>query len=373
MKRFVCLMGALLNVIACVAAASAELNIQTGMNYNWWDSDKGDGGDQLLIPVTIDGDYDDFSYSLLTSFAHTQSDAFGDRSRSLSCVVDTKLNFSYALVDRFPADVIFGVDFNLPTGKTKLDRDELALLLDPDLVEISQFGEGLNINPTVALAKVWDSWAAGIGVGYLLRGEYDYSEAVLDYKPGNILSITGEVVGLFSSEWKGRLYGELARYGKDKVRQLDYYEESDFKLIGVEMGYYREVWDTSFCIEGIFRGKSRFQEEGVGLLTEEQSSYGDEYNLSLSGRYLWNDATTVRSQLAYLRVNENDYSQSSPFYIGDRDKVSLLVSVLKKFGPSFNGEFSLGGYILDVGRNWYHNEGRTYKGLMATVMLKKQF
>ena len=366
-------MGALLFVIAGVTAASAELNIQTGMNFNWWDSDKEDGGNQLYIPVTIGGDYDDFSFSLLTSFAYTESDAFGGRSRSLSSVVDTKLNFSYALVDRFPADVIFGFDFNLPTGRTKLDRNELALLLDPDLVEISQFGEGLNINPTVALAKVRDTWAAGIGVGYLLRGEYDYSEAVLDYKPGDILSITGEVVGLFSPEWKGRLYGEFARYGKDKVQDLDYYEESDFKLIGMEIGYYRDKWDTSFSAESIFRGKSGFQEEGVGLLTEERSSYGDEYILSLSGRYLWNDKTTVRSQLAYMQVNENDYAQGSPFYIGDRYKVSLLMSMFKKFGPSFSGEFTFSGYILDIGRNWYHNEGRTYKGLMAAVMLKKQF
>lgn len=374
MKRFVCLLGVLLFVIAGVAAAYAELSIQTGMNYNWWESDEEDGGDQLYIPVTIGGDYNDFSMRLLTSFAHTRSDdSSGGRNRSLSCVVDTKLNFSYALVDRFPADVILGVDFNLPTGKTKLDRDELTLLLDPDLVEISQFGEGFNINPTVAFAKVGDSWAAGIGVGYLLRGEYDYSQTVLEYNPGDILSITGEVVGFFSAEWKGRVYGELARYGKDTVRKLDYYEESDFKLIGVEIGFYRDAWELALGGEGIFRGKSKFQEEGAGLLTEERSSYGDEYNLSLSGRYQWKERTAISSRLAYLQVNENDYAQSSPFYIGDRYKVSLLLSVLKTFGPFFTGEFTLSGYILDVDRNWYHTEGRTYQGIAAGLMLKKQF
>ena len=366
-------MSAMLIVVTGVATASAELNIQTGMNYNWWDSDKEDDGDQLYVPVTVNGGYDDFSFTLLTSFAHTRSDDSEGRSRSLSCVVDTKLNFSYALVDRFPADIIFGVDFNLPTGKTKLDRDELGLLLDPDLVSISQYGEGLNVNPTIALAKVGENWAAGIGVGYLMRGDYDYSEAVLDYDPGDILSITGEVAGFFSSELKGRLYGELARYEKDKVGKRDYYEESDFKLIGVELGYYREAWDASLSIESIFRGKSKFQEEGAGLLTEERSSYGDEYNLSLSGRYLWNDKTTVRYQVAYLLVNENDYAKSSPFYIGDRNKVSLLLSLLKAFSPSFDCEFTLSGYLLDVDRNWYHSEGRTYKGLMAGVLLRKQF
>lgn len=373
MKKAVCLVAIMYVFIAGPTVFAADIGIETGMNYNWWNSDKKDDGGQLYIPVIIGGGYDDFSFDLLTSFAYTQSDDSGGRSRSLSCVVDTKLNFSYTLVGRFPTDVIFGVDLNLPTGKTKLNRDELALLLDPDLVVIRQFGEGFNINPTIAFAKIGDTWAVGIGVGYLLRGKYDYSETILDYEPGDILSITGEAVRLFSSGWKGRLYGEFARYGKDKVQRMDYYEESDFKLIGVEMGYSQKNWDTSLCVESIFRGKSKFQEKGAGLLTEDRSGYGDEYNLSLSGKYFWNDRTTIRYRAAYLRVYENDYAQNSPFYIGERYKVSFLAALLKTFSPTFNCEFSLSGYILDVGRDWYQTEGRNYKGVMAGVMLKKQF
>ena len=99
-------------------------------------------------------------------------------SDSLSCIIDTKANFSYEIVDKFFADLIFGLDFNLPTGKTKLNLEQQGLVLDPDLVAISRFGEGFNVNPTITMAKVWNNFAAGIGVGYLWRGEYDYSEAV---------------------------------------------------------------------------------------------------------------------------------------------------------------------------------------------------
>ena len=77
--------------------------------------------------------------------------------------------------------------------------------------------------------------------------------------------------------------------------------------------------------------------------------------------------------MSYLWVNENDYSQLSSFYIGDRSKLSFSVSVLKKFGRSFSGTFSLGGYILDVGRNWYHSDDRTYKGITAGILLSKRF
>jgi hypothetical protein len=325
------------------------------------------------VPVIVDTALDDFSFRAMTSFAYTHADLSGTHGRSLSCVVDTKLNFTYMMVDRFPADVIFGLDFNLPTGKTKLDNDELALLLDPDLVEISQFGEGFNINPSIGMARVWDSWAAGIGVGYLLRGKYDYSESVLDFDPGDIWSLTGEVLYAVSSKVTAKFYGEMARYGKDRVRGEDYYEESDFMLVGAEMEYYGKNLETSLAVEGIYRGKSKFQETGSGLLTEDRSSYGDEYHVTLSCSYQLRESTILRPQLSYLQVNENDYAQTSPFYIGDRSKISLRVSMLREFRNAFNGEFTLSGYQLDVDRNWYHSDARTYRGIAAVAMVTKRF
>jgi len=374
MKRFISLfISALFFVMFGATAVASDLNIQTGMNFNYWDSDADDTGAQLYVPVTVTKDHDDFSFKLLTAFAYTYSDPSHASSRSLSCVIDTKLNFSYTLLDKLPADLIFGLDFNVPTGKSKLDNEDLSLLLDPDLVEISRYGEGFNVNPTVAVAKVWDIWAAGIGIGYLFRGEYDFSELIRDYEPGNILSITGEVVRLFSSDFRTRLYGEFARYEKDKVRGEDYYEESDFLLVGMDMHYYQDKWDALMALEGIFRGKSKFQEEGAGLSTEDRASYGDEYNLLISGVYYWSEKTTVRPQFYYLWVFENDYASSSPFYIGDRQKASIQVSVLREISPLFDGEITLRGYILDVERNWYHSDDRTFRGFICSILLTRRF
>ncbi len=51
------------------------------------------------------------------------------------------------------------------------------LAIDSDLVSISGTGEGFNANPTLTLAEVWRTIGlGGIGIGYLVRGKYDYSE-----------------------------------------------------------------------------------------------------------------------------------------------------------------------------------------------------
>ena len=146
---------------------AVDLSIQTGFDYNQWYSDHGSKGFQASVPVTILAEQSDFSVKALTSFTHTETDLYGDDSNSLSCVIDTKLNLTYAIIDKFFADCLLGFDVNLPTGRTDLDMDEVMLALDPDLVAITRFGEGLNFNPTFTLAKVWEKWAAGFGVGYL--------------------------------------------------------------------------------------------------------------------------------------------------------------------------------------------------------------
>jgi hypothetical protein len=373
MKKIAWIIAVLFWLVMGGVSYAVDVNIQTGLNFNWWDSDDDHRGSQTYIPVSIFAEQSNFTAKILTSFAHTYSDPSVGTSDSLSCIIDTKANLSYEIVDKFFADLIFGLDFNLPTGKTKLDKEEQGLVLDPDLVAISRFGEGFNVNPTITLAKVWNNLAAGIGVGYLWRGEYDYSETVLNYNPGDILSFTGEVSYYFSPKWQGRLFGEFALYGNDEVGSRDYYEEGDFFLFGVGTNYYQTHWELMLTVQGIFRGKSRFQEEGQGLTSEDRDSYGDEWNADLSWKYNLSKVTTLRSQLYYLWVVENDYASDSPFYIGDKQKISLAFAIARQFTPLLKGEFGLNGYIIDEERNWWHTGDRTYNGFVASVIFTKMF
>ncbi len=111
--------------------SAMDIGIQTGLVSNWWDSDTNDRGNQTYVPVTIDATQGDFGARVLTAMVTTHIDPSDNTRNSMTTVVDTKLNLSYALVDKWPVDLLFGLDFNLPTGLTNLDRKIAACFSTP--------------------------------------------------------------------------------------------------------------------------------------------------------------------------------------------------------------------------------------------------
>ncbi|WP_319521634.1 hypothetical protein [uncultured Desulfosarcina sp.] len=361
-------------VLCTVGTALAlDINVQTGLSTNWWDSDSDDRGSQTYMPVTIDGVHGDFYMQVLSAFVTTRIDPSDASKDSLTTAVDTKLNFSYAVVERFPVDVLFGLDFNLPTGKTDLDSEERSLLLDPDLVDISRYGEGFNINPTLTMARQEERWGAGVGIGYLWRGEYDFSDTAQNYDPGDVFNITAEGFYVFTDTWQGRVFGEMAFYGTDEMEDQEYYEEGDFFLAGIGVDYFKGKWEASLSGQGIFRGKCQFQADNLQLATEDRAGYGDEYLADLTVRFAMSPENALSSRLYYLMVLKNDYEEDDPSFIDEKQKVSLKVSFHHQFSEDFSGRIGLEGYLLDEGRNWYHEEDREYRGMIMDIAVSKAF
>ena len=358
--------------IASVAVA-LDISVHSGVNYNYWDSDANDRGSQTYVPVTIGAGYQDIDVKVLTAFAHTDGSPPDGSPESLSSVIDTKVNLSYSIVKKMPVDMLIGVDFNLPTGKTKLDFSELQLLRNPDLLTITRYGEGFNVNPTVTIAKQADRWAIGVGAGYVWRGEYDFSEVLMEYDPGDIFNVTAEAVYAFSDRWQGRLFGEWAVYDTDELGVQEYYQEGDYLMGGVGVDYIAARWEVSLSGKGILRGKSDFQEQNLSLVTEEQNSYGDEYQMDLSGLLRLSPKTSLRSSLQFLYLMENDYGEDSPLYFGKKQKISLGLGLQHQFASQWSGRAGLNGYLLDEDRNWYHDDDREYQGLIVDLAVSKVF
>jgi len=377
MKRFASIIPLFTIIITIIFSGTTcfaiDLNAKTGFNYDWWESDDNDQGSQFYVPLQIKGEYNEFSFLMLNAYTYTNSDPSDAEDISLSSIIDTKLNLSYEMVDKLPVNILFGLDFNLPTGHTNLDEDDQELIMDPDLVSITNFGEGFNVNPTITAVKEWTKWAAGLGVGYLWRGEYDFNQETKDYDPGEVLSLTGEVDYDFLPDWRARLFGEYAHHTKDQVDGEDFFQEGDFLLAGLGVHYYQATWDVSATVKSIFRDKNKFQEGSHGIDTEDKSSYGDELVVDLFYRYLLNDETTIKTLFQFLHVKENDYPSDSTYFIGKRQKISLGLGVVRTLGSHFEGELGIKGYILDADRNWYHEDDLTYKGFSIGGKLTYRF
>ena len=118
--------------------------------------------------------------------------------------------------------------------------------MDPDLVSITKLGEGYNFNPTLSVAKEWGNLVAGLGIGYLFRGNYDFTTDVRDYDPGDVFTTTAEVRYDFSPSWTARLMGQYARYEKSEVQSHGFYKEGDFYLLGLGLRYNQKKWESFF-------------------------------------------------------------------------------------------------------------------------------
>jgi opacity protein-like surface antigen len=65
------------------------------------------------------------------------------------------------------------VEMNLPTGLASLPANSIAAQMDPDLVDISTFGEGFNIGPTLGFnLPITSSLLLTLSAGYTHRGTF---------------------------------------------------------------------------------------------------------------------------------------------------------------------------------------------------------
>ena len=376
MKRYLILLSMLMITVSWCSVCCAEeiaYNAETGFHFDWWENNNGDRGSQYYVPLKLGADYEDFNIQMLTAFAYTNSNPSHADTVTLSCIVDTKMNLSYTVTDRLPFDVLVGLDFNLPTGKNDLDEHRIGAIMDPDLVTITYFGEGFNINPTITVAKDWDDWSMGIGLGYLVRGEYDYSYDVKDYDPGNIFNLTASLEYYFNDQWSANLLTRFASFGMDEVKGDDYFKQGAMVEVGVGLNHFATAWDASAGMKYLIRTKCEFPEPDSGVVQEEHNSYGNEFQADLAGHYYLDKKTTLNGLFNFLYVEENDYPSSSNLFIGSRAKTTFGAGVSRALTDHINAALNLSGFYMTTERNWYQDGDRTYNGFSADIRFTGSF
>jgi hypothetical protein len=356
---------------------ASGLQLRTGLNFDWWKDNKGGTASQLVTPISVYGQYQDLSIRFLTAFASTELKR-NDLKTRISDFVDSKLGISYLVSGKLPVDIMLGLDFNLPTGKTNLNKRQAELVLDPDLFTINNFGEGFNINPTLTIAKDLQNWIIAAGFGYLWRGEYDFStdQGMTGYKPGEVYNTTAEVRYYFTNDTYTRLFGSYSWYGKDTLNKADFFKEGNVGLLGGEF-YFRQnnSWDASLTFRSIFRDSVNSQAL-VGVLAKENGNlHGDEYVIDLNNRYFLNDKTTLSIPLQYRIITANNYAAGTPKFIGEKDKISFGIGISRVFSPAITAEVSAKGFLKHDNPNLLLNatESVSYSGYSLTANVTGRF
>ena len=374
--KYLSLFCVLISVMFFAAPVTAiEFSADSGVQFNWWDSDDDRKATQINIPLTIEGKEGKYSVSLLAGFARTSIELADGTDESLSTILDTKLNLSYEVPGNMPIDILVGLDFNIPTGKTDLSQDELIIVgeMDPDLISITSFGQGFNVNPSVNLVKKWKDWVAGCGVGYLYRGEYDFSENTTDYNPGDIINASAEARYYSLSSWDARIFGYYVHYFKDKQDGTEIAQEGDSFMLGFGVNYDKVEWVAGATVSAVFRDKiSKLRESAGG---PSDIGLGNELIGDLYYSRELDSATTLKTTFQSIYIGENDEVLGSGEFVGSRKKFSLGVGASRSFDGSLTGEINLKGFILkDDETDFPESRGKTdYKGLVASITASKAF
>ncbi|OGP80604.1 MAG: hypothetical protein A2V86_16895 [Deltaproteobacteria bacterium RBG_16_49_23] len=426
MKRYAYALSFVFLLLWFGIGSAFDMTARTGFIFDWWKDTEDNRGRQFYTPIELEARHGDISLSLLTAYGYTHFDGIAQpvpffaffsnkEDRSLTHFLDTKLNFSYEIVGKLPVDILLGLDFNLPTGKTDLRAKDLAAIMDPDLISINNFGEGFNINPTLSLARELGDWVFGISAGYLWRGKYDFgftqetpffAQKIRDYDPGDIFNSNAEVRYYFSPNWQGRLFGNYTWYGKNEWKQRDLspfftvtskirHQEGELYSLGLGLHHSRKKWDADLAFRGIFREKNKLMERnqaGRNLLgsfprfsTEPENSHGKEWVGDFVLRYFLDDKTTFQSHFQVLLIQKNDYSSHPDIFsssvnrfVGRREKYSLGFGATRKFGKHVEAELFVKGFLMHDEEAFFpefpfFRSERNYKGFSLGGQLAYRF
>ena len=383
--------------------SAAKVKVRTGFNLDWWEREakprtnignltekKALRGSQITIPIKVETYYRELSLSILSGYVKTNttlSKGGGEPYiRYLTTPLDTKLNLDYKMLSQSLVDTLLGLDVNLPTGKTGLSNFDLIYMANPDLVSVTKFGEGFNLNPTFNLTKEWSDRTAGIGIGYVWRGKYEVNskikdtdpDEIKDYDPGDISNFTMDFGYDFLADYQFRLFGNYVYSGKDRINGKDEYQEGDFLLVGIQCGYRQPQWDGEFTVQSELRGKSKVESKEKRIepviYSEKRNSHGDEWIADLSFRYYLDERTRLRSCFDFLWNDKNDYPADDPLFFGEKQKLSLMFGVTTLIGRSLEGELQVKGFLLREEKNWFHpDEQDDYQGISTGFKLTASF
>jgi hypothetical protein len=253
------------------------------------------------------------------------------------------VSVSYILPD-LPVGLIFGADFNLPTGKENLATDQIRAELGDNnkLVEVDNFGDGFNLNVNAGLAKQFGQVGLALGASYIFRGEYDPTadtpdddlnpgeefalSSIISLEPTQTISLTGFIGYVIS--------------GIDQVNEQDSFREGNRLTLGADVVFNLEPYRLAFSLQDAFQAKSERLDVTTSLTAERETNNGDEFFASVNLGYELSKDLTLRA-IADTRIfGDHDTNSDSLFFEGGATRYSL--------GPGFSYQFIKNLYINGI-------------------------
>jgi hypothetical protein len=242
------------------------------------------------------------------------------------------------------------LELNLPTGLAALTATQVNARMDPDLVDISTFGEGLNIGPTVGVnIPVTEAWLLTMSAGYTRRGAYDMEGPLtppgdgvapqsVNIQPGDALTVTA-VLGYQAGPLSAKVTGTITKNGTTKENDTPFVKPGQRSLIAGTASYdwpggHSGTTTVNASAAHSNRNEVLFQcETGcpIGLVTEPFNTNSNVFQASV--QHLFNlNRFAVGPEGSFLFRDNNGYEPTTLQFVPAKQRWSA--GVLAQYAPT---------------------------------------
>ena len=275
-----------------------------GSDYSGW---------QAVTPLTMVGTYKlgssfDVDLSAKTAWVFAETDSFGS-SYDYSGLSDTVAGATFTYSGGADWQPFLTLDLNLPTGQSALNFSDAVTLADPDLVDLSRYGEGFNANLSAGASFFLSpDWTLTAALGFNWRGAYEPFEGSSDeFDPGDQFTAILRVQYLTQTRFAS-LQLRYRSEGTSEIYGDPYVEPGDrFELKGEAAFQLDEKSTLSVLASGSWWDKNAYYDFFADAVVEEATNtngavyYGEiKYQRDLG-------AVDLRAFVSVKRRTDNEY------------------------------------------------------------------
>jgi hypothetical protein len=279
----------------------------------------------------------------------------------LSGLADVKLKGYWHVWQR---RLVLGMGFNLPTGRTHLNEDEVrvATLIAPNVLgfRLRNYGSGLDLDLGMAVGgSLGGSVTVGGGISGLVRGSYDLDE-VSKYRPGNELALTAGIDARRQS-LAGTLDLVYRIFGADQVDGTDSFQEGDQLEITAVAALRGERWGADATLKDVVKADNQFLTTlPPGL--DNRVANGNNLWLDLAPRYQPVDRWVMKALFDVVLVAQSQQqdTSASAYGLGIGSEVRLTPEAIadlrltRLWGGSQDNTLDLSGWDTTLALRWQY-------------------
>lgn len=279
----------------------------------------------------------------------------------ISTLTDTTVSGTVTYTGMVGIHPFVAIQTNLPTGSAALFGNAANARMDPDLVEISTFGEGFNLGSTLgANFLLSQSLILTTSAGYTNRGRFTQESALaqisldrpadIAIKPGDDFTVTQTISwmpGAFSTRLTGTLSidSATAQNGVQILRPGNrYFLQSDSSYT------WSELWGaTSLSLSAGHSNRNEvFDVASSALVKELTDTNSNVYRVGLQHSFPIGQFG-IGPTASFLYRDHNGYNATTLQFVPQKQRWSA--GVLARYSPSENLTFNMNVEAIRIREN----------------------